>query len=173
MFWARSFHKNKSGASSALRTSNRGARQFKHQFGSDMNSRPKTDIDGALAGKETVHPVGGFPVGFVGLQLQSHMDAPDDENAVLEFDFTHGLRYQPLIRCIDLTRLQRASVGSRKSTGSRGHHIIQGGRVRLQNRRRYFVMFRYRAMHAEDRRLCFRGKSRSTKRPFNTFDPNF
>jgi hypothetical protein len=101
------------------------------------------------------------------------MDAPDDENAVLNFDFTHGFRYQPLIRSIDLTRLQRASVGSRKSTGGCGHHVIERGCMRLQSRGRDFIVFGDRTMRPEDHRLGFRRKPRSPHGPFDPLDPNF
>lgn len=101
------------------------------------------------------------------------MDAPDDENAVVEFDFTHSLGYQTLIRRIDLTRLQRASKGSCKSTGGRGDDIIEGGRMRLQDRRRDLIMLRDRSVDAEDHRQCFRGKPGSPNWPFDPLDSNF
>jgi hypothetical protein len=100
------------------------------------------------------------------------MDAADDEDIVLQFDLTHSLGYESLIRCIDLTRLQRASVGSGKSTGGRGDNIIQSRSVRFQYRRRNLVMFRDRAMHTENHGLGFSGKPGSANRSFDAFDSN-
>jgi hypothetical protein len=59
-----------------------------------------------------------------------------------------------------LTRFQRASEGSRQSTRRGGDNVIQGSGVRLQNRRRHFVVFRYGAMHAEYYRPLFGRKIR-------------
>jgi hypothetical protein len=100
------------------------------------------------------------------------MDAPDDENAVVEFDFTHSLGYQTLIRCIDLTRLQRASIGSGKSTGCSGHNIVESRRMWLKNCRRDLIMFRYRSVHAENHRRCLGGEPGAPNRAFDTFDSN-
>jgi hypothetical protein len=100
------------------------------------------------------------------------VDAANDEDIVLQFDFTHSLRYESLIRCIDLTRLQRASVGAGQSTGGRSDNIIQRCSVRLQYRRRNPVMFRHRAMHTENHGLGFSGEPGSANRPFDAFDSN-
>jgi hypothetical protein len=59
-----------------------------------------------------------------------------------------------------LTRFQRASEGSSKSTRCGGDDVIQGSGVRLQNRRRHLVMFRYGAMHPEYYRPLFGRKIR-------------
>jgi hypothetical protein len=36
------------------------------------------------------------------------MDAPDDQDVFLKFNFTHRFGYEVIIRSIDVTRFQRA-----------------------------------------------------------------
>jgi len=114
-----------------LQASDRGTHRFENKLGGDLNSSFETEIDRAFAGEKAVHPARGSPVGLFGFQYQSHMDAADDEDIVLQFDLTHSLGYESLIRCIDLTRLQRASIGSGQSTGGGGDNIIQSRSVRF------------------------------------------
>ena len=137
-----------------------------------MNSSLKAEIDRAFVGEKAVHTTRCFPVGLVCFQGQPHMDAPDDEDIVFQLDFTYSLGYQSPIRCINLTRLQRASVGSGKSTGGCGDNIIQSRSVRFHYRRRNLVMFRDRAMHTENHGLGFSGKPGSANRSFHAFDSN-
>jgi len=101
------------------------------------------------------------------------MNAANDEDIVLQFDFTHSFGYEPLIRCLDFTRLQRAPEGSSKSPGGRGYNIIQSGGVRLEDRGRNLVMLGHRAMHAENHGLGFGGEPGSANRSFDAFDSNF
>jgi hypothetical protein len=98
------------------------------------------------------------------------MDAPDDEDIVFQLDFTYSLGHQSLIRCINLTRLQRASEGSGKSTRSGGDN--QSRSVRFEYRRRNLVMFRYRAVHTENHGRGFGRKPGSANRSPDAFDSN-
>ena len=59
------------------------------------------------------------------------MNAPDDQYVVFKFDLTLRFGDKTTRRCIDLTRLQRASKGSSKSAGDCGDNVIQRRRVRL------------------------------------------
>jgi hypothetical protein len=54
------------------------------------------------------------------------MNSADDEHALVYFDLADSFGNQLAIRCRNLTRLQRASKGSRKSTGGSRHYIVQG-----------------------------------------------
>jgi len=69
-----------------------------------------------------------------------------------------------------LTRLQRASKGSSKSTRCRGDNVIQRRGVRLQHGRRDFVVLRDGAMHAEYYRFFFLRKVRSAHRALHALD---
>jgi hypothetical protein len=97
------------------------------------------------------------------LEPHSHMNVSDDEHVVLDFDLAERFGYQPVARCIDLTRLQRASKGSRQSTRGRRHNIIQGCGVR-QNRLGNFIMRCNCAVHGEGHGQRFRGQIRFANR---------
>ena len=57
------------------------------------------------------------------------MDPPDDQHIVLQLDLADGLGKQLLVRSVDMTRLQRASKGSCKSTGRRRDDVIERRRL--------------------------------------------
>jgi hypothetical protein len=97
-----------------------------------------------------MHTAGSFPMCLRCAQFQPHMNAADDEDTILQLDFTHRFRDKAFVRCIDLTRLQRASKGSGKSTGSRGNNVVQGCSVRFEHRRGHFVVFGHCSVDAED-----------------------
>jgi hypothetical protein len=94
---------------------------------------------------------------FLGLQPQTHMNAPDDENIFFQLDFTHGFAHKSPRGRIDLTRLQRASKGSRKSTRSRGDNVIERRSTRFCYSRRNLIVLRDGAMDSENDRLRFSG----------------
>lgn len=85
----------------------------------------------------------------VGFQLERGMDAADDKDVILGFDFADGLRNQTRIGCINLTRLQRASEGASESTGSGSDDVIEGGGVGIEDLRRDLIVFGDRAVDAE------------------------
>jgi hypothetical protein len=60
-----------------------------------------------------------------------HMNAANDEDVIFSLNLTSNLSRQALVAGIYLTRLQRASEGADESTTSRGHNIINRGRMRL------------------------------------------
>ena len=93
---------------------------------------------------------GRFPLTGIRFELQNSVNAANDQNAAFSFDLANRFRYQPFIRSINLTRLQRASKGAGQSTSRRRHNVIERRRVRLQNIWRDFVMFRHRAMDTEN-----------------------
>ena len=90
-----------------------------------------------------------FSVRRLGFQFQNDVDAADHKYIVFQLNFTDRFRHQPVIRCINLTRLQRASEGSGQSRRRRGDHVIQCRGVWLQDSRRNLVVLRHSAMHAE------------------------
>jgi hypothetical protein len=47
-------------------------------------------------------------------------DPADDEEVSVQFDFAHRFRGQLAIRCVNLTRFQRATEGSSESACSSG-----------------------------------------------------
>ena len=84
------------------------------------------------------------------------MDALNDQDALLFFNLPHGLADQPVDRCGNLTRLQRASKGAGQSTGGRGYDIVQRGRMRRKSVGRNFIVLGDSAVDAENNRLRLR-----------------
>ena len=87
---------------------------------------------------------------FLSSEFELHVNSLDDEHIVLQLDFTQCIRGQPLIRRIDLARFQRASEGSRKSTGGRCDNVVQSCGMGLQHVWWNFVVFSHRAVDAKD-----------------------
>jgi hypothetical protein len=77
-----------------------------------------------MIGKEAMHTLRGFSMRLFRFKSQPDVNSFDDEDIVLQLDVAHGLRDQALVRCTDLTRLQRASKGSRQSTGRCRDHVV-------------------------------------------------
>jgi hypothetical protein len=76
-----------------------------------------------------VYSIDSFADIFRRAESELDMDAPDDENTVLVFDFASSVRSQPTIACIDLARFQRAPKGSQHSAGRCSDDVIDGGCV--------------------------------------------
>jgi hypothetical protein len=68
---------------------------------------------------------------FVSDEIIDHVNAANDEDVIFSLNLTSNLSRQALVAGIYLTRLQRASEGADESTTSRGHNIINRGRMRL------------------------------------------
>ncbi len=100
-----------------------------------------------------MYSIGCLSMLLICLKFQADVNALDDENIVLQFHFADGFRDQPLIRSVDLTRLQRASKGSRKSTGRGSDNIVQSRGVGFQHVRWNFVMLGHRAVNTENHRF--------------------
>jgi len=114
-----------------------------------------------------------FPIGLFSSQLQSNMDAPDDQYVFLKFNFTHCFGYQAIIRSIDVTRFQRASEGAGKSTSGSRDDVIQRRGVRFQNGWRNLVVLSDSPVDSEYHRSCFCGQVCFSNRSLHPFDSNF
>jgi hypothetical protein len=120
-----------------------------------------------------VDAAGCVPIRFFRLQFQFDVNPPDDEDVFLELHLSDGLGNQPLIRCIDLTRLQRAPKGSGQSTGGGCDDVIQRSGVGFENLFGNLIVFRHGAVDSEDHRFRLGREIGSANRPFDTFDSNF
>jgi hypothetical protein len=100
------------------------------------------------------------------------VNSADHKDVVFQLNFADRFRDQSLIRSVYLTRLQRASESSSKSTRSGRYNIVQGSRVRIQYRRGNLVVLSDSAVHSEQDRLIFRRKIRSAQRALNALDAN-
>ena len=111
-------------------------------------------------------PGGDLPIRLLGLQLKDDVDAADDQDIVLQLNLADRLRHQSLIRSVYVTRLQRASKGSGKSTGSRSNNVVEGCGVRFEHRPGHLVVFGDRSVDAEDHGRGLRGEIRSAQGSF-------
>jgi hypothetical protein len=83
------------------------------------------------------------------------VNAPDHEYILLQLDLSHRFPHQPSSGRINVTRLQRASKGARKSTRRGRDHVIERRSALFHNVRGNLVMFGDRAVDPEDHRLGF------------------
>ena len=120
-----------------------------------------------------MNAIGGFPVSLLGLKPESHMNAADHEYIVLEFYLTQCFPNQAFVWCIDLTRLQRASKGSRQSTCRGSNNVIKRCGAGFRDSWRNSVMLGDGAVDAENDRLRLGREIRFTHRAFYTFDSDF
>lgn len=107
----------------------------------DRNRSLKRARDWAATRVHLVNPLNGFPLLRRRFQPVVDVDAPDHQHVFFEFDFSGGLRNELIVAGIDLTRLQRASEGSRESTGGRSHDVVQRRSMRRILVRRNLVVF--------------------------------
>ncbi|HEY1242383.1 MAG TPA: hypothetical protein VGF16_17590 [Bryobacteraceae bacterium] len=61
-----------------------------NQLGGDGDGGLERSIDGALVGEEAMDALRGFPVLAVGFQPQGGVDAANDEDVIVGFDFAYG-----------------------------------------------------------------------------------
>ena len=71
--------------------------RFEKEFGRHRNCRFQTAIDRTLLGEDPVHAIGGFPLSFLRLKPQSHVNAADHEYIVLQFYLTQCFPNQAFI----------------------------------------------------------------------------
>ena len=79
---------------------------------------------------DRVHALDCFAPGFRGLQLVVRMNAPDDQDSALHFNFTGDFRSQPAVAGVNLARFQRTAKSAGQSPAGCGYHIIQRGCTR-------------------------------------------
>ena len=76
-----------------------------------------------------MHPL-GFLSAFIGYREPvAHVDAFDEQHAVLCLDLANGLDLIAMGIDLDLTRLQRAGEGAGQSAAGSSHYVVEGGGV--------------------------------------------
>ena len=141
-----------------------------NQLSGDGDGGLEGAVDGALVGEEAVNPLRGLPVLAVGFQFERGVDAADDEDVILSFDFADGLRDQAGIGRINLTRFQRASEGAGESTSSGGDDVVEGRGVGVEDLRGDLIMLGDRAVHAEQNGCRLGGQPGPAQRAFEAFN---
>ncbi len=125
-------------------------------------------------GVDTVHALHGFKGLFRRHQPHRHVDASDDEHAILGFHLASYFSHELPVARIDVTRIQRASESTEHSTGGRGDHVIDRRGVRL---RKFggvdFVVLGYRSVDAKQHGLRFTGQVGDPNRPNFSLNTSF
>jgi hypothetical protein len=85
------------------------------------------------------------------------MDAPDDQDASIEFNLTGDFRDQLAVACVNLARFQRTAKGAGQSAARSGHHIIQRSCAWREFFRWHLVMLGHFRMHSKSHRILFGG----------------
>jgi hypothetical protein len=154
------------------RTQEMGLRRqgLEDQFCRDCDRRLQRAVDRTSVSEKTVGAARFISLRLLGLQFEDDVDPADHEDVILQLNFADSFRHQSLIRSINLTRLQRASEGSGQSTRRGRDNIIQGSRMRFQNRGRNLVVLRHSPVYSEYDRLLFRWKIRSSHRALHALD---
>ena len=141
------------------------------KLGRDPDGALQRPVDRTAVVKHPMHALGNLAVRGIGLQAEPHVNAPNDENALLFLHLADRFSDQPPGAGRNLTRLQRASIGSDESAGSRGNDVVERGRVRLDFGRRPFeIMLRHGTVNAETDGLGFGGKKRAAERTLDPFN---
>jgi hypothetical protein len=102
---------------------------------------------------ERVHAFGLFSARVRDREAITHTDALDHEHVILGLDLADGLDLVALRIDLDLTRLQRAGERAGQSPASRGHDVVERGRVRRIAIGIHAVVLSDLGMHAEHDRF--------------------
>ena len=100
------------------------------------------------------------------------MDAPNDQDFSLHFDFAGHLRAESAVAGINAARFQRAPEGPGQSTAGRRHHIIQCGSVWGKHFRGNFVVLGDLGMDAENHWVVFDRQVSEAQGPALSLDPD-
>jgi hypothetical protein len=106
--------------------------------------------------------------------MHGHVDAANDEHAILRFHLSGYIRGQFSVAGVDLARFQRASKRTDHSTGGRRNDIVDGGGMRLlQLCWVNFVVLGDRPMDTEDHRLGLAWQMRDAEGSLPALDSRF
>lgn len=120
-----------------------------HEFSGYGYCRTQRAVERALLSESTVRRLRRLVMLGCRPQFQFHVDAPDDQNLLLDLHFSCHPRDEPVASSRDSARLQRAPKGPEESTAGRRHHVVECGGMRLERPRSPPVMRRYGSMRAE------------------------
>jgi hypothetical protein len=105
-----------------------------------------------------VQALDGLTLGFRSPQLVMRVDAPDDQDLAVQFDFAGDLRNQLAVARVNLARFQRTAKSAGQSTACCGDDIIKCGCARWKFFRRDLVMLGHFGMDPEGHRIFFGGQ---------------
>jgi hypothetical protein len=141
------------------------------KFGADVDSALEAARDRAEPGVERVHPLGFFSAFIGDREPVAHVDAFDEQHAVLGLDLANGLDLIALGIDLDLTRLQRAREGAGQSAAGSSHYVVECRGVRRVLLRTDTVVLGHLGVHAEHDWRLLGGQKRKalrTTKPLNS-----
>lgn len=139
------------------RLSSGAVSSFEDILRGDVDPFVKREVNGATLFVAIMHPLYRVPDQRGGLEAVDHVDATNHQDVLFFADFSGNLGGQSAVRCIYLTRFQRASEGPRQSASGRGHHVVEGGRMRFADLLRLQpIVLGNRSMDTEFDRFRFR-----------------
>ena len=142
------------------------------KLGGDVDCALEAACDRAEPSVERVHPR-SFLSAFLGdREPVAHVDAFDDQHAVLCLDLANGLDLIALGIDLDLTRLQRAGEGARQSAAGGGHYVVQCRGVGWVLLRPDAVVLGHLGVHAEHNGRVLGGQKGKTLRAAKTLNPH-
>ena len=100
-----------------------------------------------------VRALGGLVLLRIQFKGVLHVNALDNENLLVQLDFTGGFSYQPAFAGGDIARLQRASEGAGQSTGRGGDQVVECSRMLWMDTRLMLVILRNLRMGREVDRI--------------------
>jgi hypothetical protein len=128
----------------------------------DRDGRVQRSVNGTGARVKGVHLLRDIAMLLRRAQVQSDVNAPDDQDVTVELYLPFRERLESARCRRDFARLQRAPEGSGQSTGSRGDDVVEGRGVRILIGSR-LVVLGDRAVHAEEDRLSLGWKIRPSQ----------
>jgi hypothetical protein len=148
------------------------ARSDQLELSADVDRTLEAARDRTETRVEGVHPLGlRSPLGR-DREPVTHVNALDDQYAVLGLDLADGLYVVALRIDFDLTRLQRAGEGASQSAPGGGHHVVQRSGARRVLVGPNTVVLGNLGVHAEDGRCLFGGQVGEPLRPAKPLDPH-
>jgi hypothetical protein len=142
------------------------------KLGGDVDCALEVACDRAEPSVERVHPLSFLSAFLRDREPVAHMDAFDEQHAVLCLDLANRLDLITLGIDLDLTRLQRAGEGARQSTASSGHNVVQCRGVGWVLLRPDAVVLGYLGVHAEHNGRVLGGQKGKTLRAAKTLNPH-
>src|SRR5712691_7922014 len=143
------------------------------ELGCAFERRPDGAVDGTARHVVLERSLDGGSVDVPGdLQQIAHVDSLDHEDAVLDLDLAGRLPDKTAVACVDVTRLQRASEGSRQSAAGGGDDVVERRRALGVSGSGDPVVVGDLVVDAEVDRLALTRYLRTPQRTSNALDPH-
>ena len=145
-------------------------RRVEDELRGHRDSGFQASINRAFVGEKSVHASCSFAMRGIRFEPQPHVNPPNDEYVVFQFNLAGRFTHQTSRGCIDLTRLQRASKGSGQSTRCGRDDVIERCRTWFHGAPGNFIVLRNSAVHSENHRVRFGREIRFSNGSFDPLD---